>query len=338
MKKIIAILLSFLALGCKSDLKPKKIDLANLNIIVKYDKKIDSVWVSDFGQTESYFLPFKDTIKVNFNTKINDLYRIDFYTKNGRIDNQFWLNGTNIILSGNLNKKIEIDTVLNSDLYYKSISFYKNYFDLIQSKKDSATIDEFLLNKVTENINNPFSFAVADPYIERNQNNKNKIRKLFNLLAVQNDTLKNHIISNHRKIENILTVSSIDISNYKFDNIDNKLSSIEFEKSKTYLMDFWFINCAPCVKDHKLISNKLDLLKEKNVELIGISTDRNHADWKEYLTKHNYSWKNYREVESLKRVTQDMAIWYFPTYLLINNNGEIKGRYNSFEDFEKTLE
>ena len=84
--------------------------------------------------------------------------------------------------------------------------------------------------------------------------------------------------------------------------------------------------------------NKLDFLKEKNVELIGISTDRNYSDWKEYLKKHNYNWKNYREIDSLKRVTKDMAIWSFPTYLHLNNNGEIKGRFNSFENFEKTLE
>jgi thiol-disulfide isomerase/thioredoxin len=129
-------------------------------------------------------------------------------------------------------------------------------------------------------------------------------------------------------------VSSINLSNYKFENIKNKITSIELEKSKTYLLDFWFINCPPCVRDHKLIVKKLDFLKEKNIELIGISTDRNYSDWKNYLTKHDYNWKNFREIDTLKRVTKEMVIWSFPTYLLLDNNGNIKARFNSFEDFE----
>jgi len=132
-------------------------------------------------------------------------------------------------------------------------------------------------------------------------------------------------------------VSSINLSKYKFNNIDNKLTSIKLEKSKTYLLDFWFVNCPPCVRDHKLISKKMNFFKENNIELIGISTDRNHSDWKNYLTKNNYNWKNYRETDSLKRVTKDMVIWSFPTYLLLNGEGEIKARFNSFKDFENYL-
>lgn len=266
------------------------------------------------------------------------MYNIDFYTEKGRKSNQIWLNGQNVIVIGKLNNKLEIDTILNSNLYYKSIYFSKVYNELIQNKADSTTIDNFLLENISQNIQNPFSFAVANPFIYRNQNNKAKIRKLFDVLSKQNDTLKNHFISMHEKIENILKVNFLNIENYKLTNIENQISSIELKTSKTYLLDFWFINCPPCIKDHKLISRKLDLLKEKNIELIGISTDRNYSDWREYLKKHNYNWKNYREIDSLKTVIRDMAIWSFPTYFVLDNKGEIKARYNSFEDFEKTLD
>lgn len=338
MKQTIALLICALIFGCKPELKQNKIDLSDINLIIKTDTKIDSVWVSNIGQTENFFLPFSDTIKVNFKENLNDLYTIAFYTKNGRKSNQLWLNGDNVIVNGKLNEKIEIDSVINSDLYYKSINFSKKYRELIKNKADSITIDNFLLENISQNIKSPFSFNVANPFIYRNQNNKEKIGKLFDILSPQNDTLKNHFISIHGKIENILKVSSLNTRDYKFANNENQLSSIELSKSKTYLLDFWFINCPPCIKDHKLISKKLDLLKEKNVELIGISTDRSHSDWKEYLEKHNYNWKNYREIDSLKRVTKDMAIWSFPTYLVLNKKGEIKARYNSFKDFEKTLE
>lgn len=335
MKKIFLLVIIILIFGCNPEKKQNKIDLADLNLIIQTDKKVDSVWVSNIGQTESFFLPFKDTIKINFKEKLNDLYNISFYTKDGRISNQLWLNGNSIILRGKLNKKIEIDSVLNSDLYYSSINFSKKYRELIQNKADSTTIDDFLLKNIKNNISSPLSFAIGNPFIYRNQNNKNKIRKLFDLLESQNDTLKNHFISIHGKIENILKVSSLNLSDFKFGNIQNKISSIKLEKTKYYLLDFWFINCPPCVKDHKLISEKLDFLEENNIQLIGISTDRNYSDWKNYLTEHEYLWKNFREIDTLKRVTKEMAIWSFPTYLLIDDIGEIKARFNSFDDFEK---
>jgi thiol-disulfide isomerase/thioredoxin len=338
MKQTIALLICAFIFGCKSEIKPNKIDLSDINLIIKADTKIDSVWISNIGQTESFFLRYKDTIKVNFKEKLNDLYNIDFYTENGRKSNQLWLNGDNVIVSGKLNKKLEIDTILNSDLYYKSINFSKNYRELIQNKADSITIDNFLLENISQNTQSPFSYNIANPYIYRNQNDKAKIGKLFDILSTQSDTLKNHFISIHGKIENILKVNSLNTGDYKFVNIENEVSLIELDKSKTYLLDFWFINCPPCIKDHKLISKKLDFLKEKNIELIGISIDRNHSKWKNYLKKHNYNWKNFREIDSLKRVTKDMAIWSFPTYLHLDNTGEIKARFNSFEDFEKTLE
>jgi thiol-disulfide isomerase/thioredoxin len=338
MKQTIGLIICALFFGCKSELKPNKIDLADINLIIQTDVKIDSVWISNIGQTESFFLPFSDTIKANFKENLNDLYNVNFYTENGIKSNQLWLNGDKVIVSGKFNEIFEIDSVINSDLYYKSINFSKNYLELIQNIADSTIIDSFLFENISQNIHSPFSFAVANPFINRNQNNKAKIGKLFDILSIQSDTLKNHFISIHGRIENILKVNSLNTSDYMFVNIENQLSSIDLDKSKTYLLDFWFINCPPCVKDHKLISKKLDLLKEKNIELIGISIDQNHSEWKEYLKKNNYRWNNYREIDSLKRVTKDMAIWSFPTYLLLNSDGEIKARYNSFEDFERTLE
>ncbi|WP_424989233.1 TlpA family protein disulfide reductase [Flagellimonas sp.] len=338
MKQTIAFLICSFVFACTPEIKPRKSDLSDINLVIQTNSKIDSVWISNIGQTESFYLPFKDTIKVNFKGKINDLYNIAFYTENGRKVNQLWLNGNYVIVNGKLNDKIEIDSVINSDLYYKSINFSKNYRDLIQNKTDSAAIDQFLFENISQNIQSPFSFAVANTFVHRNQNNKAKIGKLFDILSTQSDTLKNHLISIHQKIENILEINFLNIGDYTFANIDNQPSTINMEKSKTYLLDFWFVNCPPCIRDHKLISKKLDLLEEKKVELIGISTDQNHSDWKEYLKKQNYNWKNYREIDSLKRVTRDMAIWSFPTYLLLKSNGEIKARYNSFRDFEKTLE
>lgn len=338
MKQTIAILICALIFGCKSEVKPNKTNLSDINLVIKTNTKIDSVEISDFAQTEGYYLPFSDTIKVNFKNEINDLFIVSLFTNGGVKSNQFWLKGKNVIITGKQNGKFEIDSVINSDLYYNSTNIIKNYIELVQNKSDSSAIDNFLLENISENIQSPFSFKLAKAYIFRNQNDKAKIRRLFDTLSPQSDTLKNHVLSIHENLNNLLNLNYLNIGDYKFVNNENQVTSIEQDKTRKYLIDFWFVKCPPCVSDHKLISEKLDFLKEKNIELIGISIDRNHSVWKNYLKKHNYNWKNYREITSLKKLSKDMAISTYPTYFLLNNKGEIKARYNSFEHFEKAFE
>ena len=338
MKPTILLFICALFFACNSEKQPKQSELADVNLIIQTDKKVDSVWISNIGQTESFFVPYADTIKVDFDATLDDLYNINFFTENGVLSNQIWLNGGPVIIRGTIIEKFEIDTVLNSDLYYEAVNYSKKYRELIQNKADSTTIDEFLIDHIGKNITSPISLAISNAFIYRNQNKKDKIRVLFDLLEPQNDSLKNHFISIHGKIANILNVSSLNTSDYTLANLEDKPTKMEKEKSQTQLLDFWFINCPPCIKDHKLIATKLDFLKEKNVELIGISTDQSHAKWKEYLQTHQYNWKNYREIDSLQRMTKDMAIWSYPTYLLLDENGEIQARFNSFEDFEKNLD
>lgn len=338
MKKILSFFLTILFLwGCKTERKQNLAELSDLNLIIETSRDIDSVWVSDIGQRESYFLPFNDTVKVRLKGKLNDLYNIYFHTKEGPIKNQLWLNGENVIIKGKIGKELKIDTVLSSDLYYTSISFLSELRTLMKSKADSMAIDHFLLEGIKQNVDNPFSYVLAGIFIQRDQNNKRRIHELYDLLKSQDDTRKSHFLSTHSQIENILKVDIIEIAKFKFFDIDQEVTSINLDPGKAYLLDFWFVNCAPCVKDHKVMARKLDLLKDHNIELFSISIDKKQTDWQEYLVKNNYNWKNYREIDSLETISSEMAIGSFPTYLLINSQGKIDARFNSYKEVEKHL-
>ncbi len=336
-KTLSPILIVLLILGCKTEQKQQVGSFSDLNLIVETARQIDSVWISDIGQRESHILRFTDTIKVNLKRKVNDLYNLYFYTKGATVKKQLWLDGENVIIKGEIDEEFEIDTVLHSDLYYTSVDFSSAFNTLIQHQADSDAVDHFLLQRIQQNTDNPLSFEIASFFILRNQNNPKKIRELYDLLNSQNDTLKNHLISAHSQIENILEIDAIDISEYQFYNINQKLTSIDVIPKKDYLLDFWFVSCAPCLKDHKIMAKKLEVLKDHRVELISISIDKKQSDWKEYLLKYNYHWKHYREVDSLASITSAMDIGAFPTYLLINGEGTIKGRFNSFGEVEKYL-
>lgn len=321
--------------GCKQE----KLELSDLNLYLETDLKIDSVFVANITQDREYqYMPYSDTLNITLNDSINDLYEISFHTKKGMIMNTLWLNGENVIIKGKITNKLKTDTVIGSDLYYKSIDFRKKYKELNEKKLDSATINDFLLNELKKNIDNPFSIEIADILFYRNMSNKNELKKVYDIQVNQEGAIKNHLINPFKKIEKTLTEDRVDLSKFQFYDIEKKITAIKPEKGKKILIDFWFIACAPCIKDHKLIINKLEWLESKNIELIGISIDRNHDEWKDFLKGKKYNWLNLREVDDYeKRLRTNMLISVFPTYLLVDSQGNILYRANSFIEVEKYL-
>lgn len=325
--------------GCKPESKQRKIELSDLNLYLETDLEIDCVFVSNITQDREYqYIPYSDTLRINFNDSINDLYNISFITKERKIMNTLWLNGESLIVKGIITNKLKIDTVIGSDLYYKSIDFRKKYKELDEKKSDSATINDFLLNELKKNVENPFSIEIADKLFYRNISKRNELKKVYDILVNQEDAIKNHLINPYRKIEKMLTDDKVDLSKFLFYDTEKKLTTIKPKKGKKILIDFWFIACAPCIKDHQLIVNKLEWIKSNNIELIGISIDKNHEEWKEYLKEKNYNWLNLRELNLPEKMLRtNMLISAFPTYLLIDSDGNILYRANSFNEIEKHL-
>lgn len=344
MKKIAILLFSVLIFGCNSNLKQKTIDLADLNLILQTNEDIDSVIVADIGQQREFHkVVFKDTIKIKFNDSINDLYNIWFFKNGKRVSSpmpssQLWLNGESIILKGKIDKKLIVDTILGSDLYYKTQKSQSKFRYLFTSKADSSEINSFLLKSIEDNFDNPFSLTQASNYILRNQNDKSKLKKLHKLIKEQSDLVKNHGVFNVQSLlEERLKTDKLNFKNYSFYNTENEIVSVDFQKEKKYLLDLWFVSCPPCVKDHKIMATRTEFFENNNIEIIGISTDHDFPKWQNYLKTNNYNWQNYREVDSLATISEDLGVLGYPTYILIENDGEIRASFNSFKDIENYL-
>ncbi len=335
----ILLTLLFFVFGCDNGKEQEKIELTDLNLYLKTDREVDSVFVSNITQDREFqFIPYFDTLNIKFNDSINDLYNVTFYINDKKMMNQLWLNGKNIIIKGEITTSLEIDTIIGSDLYYNSIDFRKRYKEMIEDKSDSATINDFLLSELKKNIDNPYSIEIANNFFYRNISKKDELKKIYILQSNQIDEIKNHLINSYKKIENILTVDMVDLTNFQFYDTNNEIVSFELEEDKQYLIDFWFMACAPCIKDHRIMVSKQELLMANNVQLIGISTDRDQLKWSEYIKEKNYFWHNIREIDEYQeRLTTDMLITTFPTYLLLDGAGNILYRTNSFSAVEEHL-
>ena len=340
MRPILLLLaIQFFIFGCKTENKLEQSALADLNLYLESEVKVDSVFVSNISQDREFqFIPYSDNLHIEFNDSINDLYNLTFYAGEKKMMKQLWLNGEHLVVKGKITNGLKIDTIIGSSLYYNSMDFRKRYSQLLENETDSAAINNFLLDELKENIDNPYSIEIANNFFRRNLSNKEELKKIYTLQSSQKDEIKNHMISSYDKIENILTVDKVDLTHFKFYDANNQLVSIDLEEDKKYLLDFWFMACAPCIKEHKIMVDKKDMLEKHNVQLIGISTDRDQSKWSEYVKDKNYFWHNIREQDEYHiRLTTDMLISAFPTHILLDGTGNILYRANSFSAVEEYL-
>nr|WP_317162729.1 thioredoxin-like domain-containing protein [Winogradskyella endarachnes] len=80
-----------------------------------------------------------------------------------------------------------------------------------------------------------------------------------------------------------------------------------------------------------MIAKHADYTKNKNIEVIGMSIDRSKSKWKAYLETHEHNWVNYNQFGSDKSLYKDLEIQLFPTYLVVNNKGDILHKSNRFK-------
>ena len=75
-----------------------------------------------------------------------------------------------------------------------------------------------------------------------------------------------------------------------------------------------------------------------HVELIGIAAYSSEADWRSFLNEKNLPWTNYFLKRRVQSVLQQHAITAFPTYLLVDNEGVILDRFNSYRKLKDKID
>jgi thiol-disulfide isomerase/thioredoxin len=312
---------------------------ADVNFYLQTDRKIDSVLFANMTQDrEFHFMPYSDTLNITLNDSINDLYFIKFFIGDDAVLYQMWLDGKNLVVKGKIENRFKLDTVIGSELFYHALDFRKQYKAVLESGASVDSVNNFLFDQLSLDITSPFSIEIASQLYHKNINDKATLRKLFDLLQYQPEVIQKSLHSPYAAVEKVLTVSKVDWRDFQFYTTDGKLTTINTVKGKKYLLDLWFMECAPCLADHKIMMGKKELLAGKNVELIGISIDDYQDDWKNFLQHKNYFWKNLRENDDPeKKLRTKLLISLFPTYLLMDSEGNILQRSNSFTEIEKLL-
>ena len=115
----------------------------------------------------------------------------------------------------------------------------------------------------------------------------------------------------------------------KLKNIDGEKVELDFADGKTYVINFWFKACKPCLEEIPILNKMVDSLASEQVRFIAISTDPIKSA-KEFLDNRGFLYEQYA---SGQYVAGRYKVESFPTHLVIDSHGIIRYASSGFDHF-----
>ena len=110
---------------------------------------------------------------------------------------------------------------------------------------------------------------------------------------------------------------------FSFTSSEGEHIALEDLRGKVVLLDFWGTWCPPCVESVPELRNLYKRYsKEGNFMIIGISSDDEEEEWREFTVKNKMVWPQYRDKDH--RILRAFGIHAFPTYILIDHEGIVR--------------
>lgn len=137
------------------------------------------------------------------------------------------------------------------------------------------------------------------------------------------------------KAKQIAIGKAVDFEQPDIDGNIFKLSSL---RGKYVLVDFWASWCVPCRAENPHLLKAYNELKDKNLEIVGVSLDESKAAWLKAVEQDGVPWI---QVSDLKGFKTDIAVKYgitaIPQNFLINPDGVIIAKDLRGEDVNKKI-
>lgn len=153
-----------------------------------------------------------------------------------------------------------------------------------------------------------------------------------------------------KKIKNTLTAKFLkyNLNNARFLALNNpfpklKLRDLSYNvinfdvknyKTKYILIDFWFSNCGPCIREFPKYKKLFKEYRKTGFEIIGISVDSKEdvENWVKMINKNQLNWTQYLDEDGI--ISKKMNITSFPSNFLIDNRGVIIKKNITPEELE----
>lgn len=306
-----------------------------IHLVLVTNRPVETVEAYDGDQTEHLEARYQDSVLFSFHTKEPTFYRIGYREADKNRNEALWLDpGDDTVMAHLQGDELVIDTVMGSSLYYVVKHFEKDL-----ARADSAGRNAFLLQAFEDNIDNLYSSIIGRTYIQRNHNDRAALVRLKALVDRQGQRLAwslwYRMMTDQLNAD--LTISRIRVGDFSVLDRQGREAGIQLAGADTYVLDFWYLACPPCVRDHHRIKAMEEQLREHRVSLIGVSIDQRdqRKTWNAYLTENGYGWPNY--LDARRNLSGFLALNVYPTYVVLDGQGNVKGTYNDFGDVLKGI-
>ena len=110
---------------------------------------------------------------------------------------------------------------------------------------------------------------------------------------------------------------------FAFTSSEGEHITLEDLRGKVVLLDFWGTWCPPCVESVPELRNLYKRYsKDGTFTIIGISSDNDEQEWREFTVKNKMVWPQYRDENH--QILRAYGIRAFPTYILIDHEGIVR--------------
>ncbi len=168
--------------------------------------------------------------------------------------------------------------------------------------------------------------------------NASEISNIFKLFSPDLALSKYYkLVSDKLKSTEVAEVGK-KIINFKLEDENGELIDYyDATRGKLVLVDLWFSACPPCRRANKNLAKLYDSYREKGFEIVSISVDKNHSEWKKSIVDDKMIWINLIDKNRDSEFFRYYNTNHFPTTYLVDRNGIIIDKNPDIERIKDIL-